>query len=191
MALPAKKFYTPEEYLALEETAEYKSEYCNGEIFAMAGGSTNHHRIVVNVSAALHAAFRDTPCEVFASDVRLLTPSGLYTYPDVMVVCGKIEFAEGRNDTITNPVLIVEVWSESTKAYDRGDKFDLYRALTTLRDYVMIDQKTAHIEYFRRLEDRIWLLTDYRQMEGILKLDSIAVEIPMAEIYSKVDWTSA
>ena len=191
MAMPASKFYTPEEYLTLEEKADYKSEYYDGEIFAMAGASTNHNRIAGNVFAALHTAFKGKPCEVFSSDVRLLVkPNGLHTYPDVMVVCGQVEFAEERNDIITNPIVIVEVLSASTRDYDRGGKFTLYRDLATLQDYVLVDQAEAHVEHFHKLDDGTWLLREYRGLEGSLRLHALEFEMPMRDIYEKVDWES-
>ena len=188
MALPARKFYTPAEYLALEEAAESKSEYHNGEIYAMTGTSVNHNRIAGNVFAALHRALNRGPCEVFNNDMRLLAKSKeLYTHPDVSVVCGKIEFAQGRNDMITNPIVIVEVLSSATKNYDRGRKFDLYRAIKTLQDDVLIDQQRARIEYFQRLADGTWALEEYEGLEGKLHLRSIAVDLRIRDIYQRVE----
>ncbi len=140
MVAKPQKYHSPEEYLALEETAEYRSEYYRGEIFAMAGGSANHNRIARNLLIAFDDALEGKPYEAFITDMRLyVKKNGLYTYPDVMVVCGKLEFVKGRTDTLTNPVVIVEVLSESTEGYDRGTKFELYRAVDTLQDYVLID----------------------------------------------------
>ena len=144
-----KTYFTPEEYLDLEETAEYRSEYYQGEIFAMTGGTVNHNRIARDICQALTEDFEEKPCEVFMNDVRLLVQdNGLYTYPDLMVVCGDIVFAEGRDDTITNPIVLVGVLSKSTGDYDRGPKFELYRALDTLQDYVLVDQVKVHVEHF-------------------------------------------
>ena len=138
MLKPRKDYFTPEEYLALEEEAEYRSEYYQGEIFAMTGGSANHNTIAVNLCRSLDEAFDDKPCQVFINDMRLLVQdNGLYTYPDLMVVCGNIKFVAGRDDTVTNPIVVVEVLSKSTGSYDRGPKFELYRALHTLQDYVL------------------------------------------------------
>src|SRR6476646_3610732 len=129
--------YSPEEYLKLEELSEFKSEYYNGQIFPMAGGTPNHNRIAVNLGSAMNVALTDQDYDVFISDMRLWIPrAGLYTYPDVMVVAGELEFAEGRKDTITNPLVIVEVLSESTKNYDRGEKFEFYRTRHSFREYV-------------------------------------------------------
>ncbi len=184
-----KQYYTPEEYLALEEEADYKNEYYQGEIFAMSGASVNHNRIARNVVTVLGIAFETGSCEIFIGDVRLLVKkNGLYTYPDVMIVCGELEFAEGRDDTITNPIVIVEVLSKSTEGYDRGAKFELYRALPTLQDYVLVDQYKVHVEYFHKLDDGRWILQEFNQLEDTLPIESINYEIPLNRIYQKVDW---
>ena len=191
MVAKPQKYYSPEEYLALEEMADYRSEYYRGEIFAMAGGSANHNRIAGNLVIALQAALEGKPCETFVTDMRVLVKkNGLYTYPDVMVVCGRLEFVEGREDTMTNPVVIVEVLSKSTQDYDRGGKFQLYRAIDSLRDYVLIDQARVHIEYFHKLEDGRWLLTEFNEIEAMLKLESVDVEIPLSRVYQRVEWES-
>jgi len=182
-------FYTVEEYFALEKLADYKSEYYQGEIFAMAGGSANHNRIARNVCVALSNALGSRPCEVFISDMRLLVePKGLYTYPDVMVVCGQLEFVEGRTDTITNPTVIVEVLSASTEAYDRGKKFEFYRTIETFEEYVLIDQERVQLEYFHRLDDKQWMLMALNDLTETVTLQSIEVEIPLDIIYRHVDW---
>lgn len=189
MLKPQKTYYTPEEYLALEEEAEYRSEYYQGEIFAMSGSSANHNRIAGNVYTAMISAFGGGPCEAFITDMRLLVKkNGLYTYPDVMVVCGGLEFAEGRDDTLTNPAVIVEVLSKSTEGYDRGAKFELYRALDSLQDYVLIDQHKIHVENFHKLEDGRWILQEYNRIEDMLVIESIDFEIPLQQIYQRVAW---
>jgi len=185
-----EKLITPEEYLAREAQAEYRSEFRNGEVFALAGGSVNHNQIVVNLAAAFSRFFQRKPCRVFATDVRLHIPhSGLYTYPDVMLVCGKIEFAPGREDTVTNPIVLVEVWSDSTQAYDRGAKFKLYRQIPTLQEYVMIDQTQPYVEHFRR-DGHFWVLETLEQMDAILTLPALECEMPLAVMYEKVEWQS-
>ncbi len=190
VALP-QKYYSPEEYLALEELADYRSEYYRGEIFAMAGGSANHNRIARNLVIALETELEGKPCEAFITDMRLLVKkNGLYTYPDVMVVCGKLQFVKGRTDTLTNPGVIIEVLSESTKDYDRGAKFELYRAIETLQDYVLIDQSRVHVEYFHKLEDGRWLLTEFNELEAVLKLESVGMEMPLSQIYQRVEGES-
>jgi len=190
MALRQQENYTPEEYLALEETADYRSEYFRGEIFAMSGGSANHNRIARNLVVRLDTAFADKPCEAFINDMRLLVKeNGLYTYPDVMAVCGQLEFVPDRTDTLTNPSLIIEVLSKSTAGYDRGAKFELYRALNSLQDYVLVDQAKIHVEHFHRLDDGRWLLQEFNELEDVLKIETIEFEISLTQIYQKVDWT--
>jgi len=190
MALRQQENYTPEEYLALEETADYRSEYFRGEIFAMSGGSANHNRIARNLVVGLDTAFADKPCEAFINDMRLLVKeNGLYTYPDVMAVCGQLEFVPDRTDTLTNPSLIIEVLSKSTAGYDRGAKFELYRALNSLQDYVLVDQAKIHVEHFHRLDDGRWLLQEFNELEDVLKIETIEFEISLTQIYQKVDWT--
>ncbi len=181
--------YTPEEYLALEEQAEYKNEYRRGQIVAMTGASLNHNRIVGNVYAALYNSLEIKSCEVFMSDLRLwIEQKELFTYPDVMGVCGAPEFLEDRTDTITNPKVIIEVLSKSTAGYDRGDKFQAYWTLGTFEEYVLIDQYRIHIEYFRRMSDKEWRLRILTKEVDILRLESVTVEIPVSKIYRNVTW---
>ena len=190
MIHPKQEFITPEEYLALEEKADHKSEYHDGEIFAMAGASVNHNQICVNLTSTFARLFGQKPCRVFMSDVRLhVQKSGLYTYPDVIVICGKVEYVPNRDDTITNPILIVEVWSDSTQAYDRGEKFAMYRQIPSLQEYVMIDQNRPYIEHFRR-EGHFWVLETLEQMEAILTLPSLNCEMPFSVIYERIEWES-
>ena len=185
-----QRFFTPEEYLSLEEKADQRSEYCNGEIFAMSGGSVNHNQIAINVMTALSRLFDRKPCRVFINDVRLhIKRSGLYTYPDVMVVCGKIEFVPGRDDTVLNPIVLVEVWSDSTKEYDRAEKFAMYRQIPSLQEYVMIDQTQPYVEHFHR-DGNFWVLETLEQIENVLILPSLECEIPLTTMYEKVEWQS-
>ncbi len=182
-----KKICTPEEYFALEEYADCKSEYFHGEIFAMAGGTANHNRITLNFANLLNTAFKGKSCEAFAIDVRIqIDKEKHYTYPDVVAVCGQIEFAEMRKDTIVNPILIAEVLSDATKDYDRGSKFTAYRNIKTLRDYVLIAQETVHIEYFSKENDGTWRLREYFDPQGILSVASLELSIPIREIYDRV-----
>ncbi len=184
-----EEHYTPEEYLALEEEAEYKSEYYQGEIFAMSGASVNHNRIIKNLIVLLESALENKPCEAFMGDVRLLVKeNGLYTYPDVVTVCGDLDFAPDRDDTITNPTVIIEVLSKSTEGYDRGAKFELYRALPTLQDYILVDQYKVHVEHFHKQEDARWILQEFNQLEDTLAIELVDFEISLQRIYQKVNW---
>ena len=190
MQKPATRYYTPEEYLALEETAEYKSEYYRGEIFAMAGASINHNRIVSNLNVILSQKLLKKNCEAFVSDMRLqVEPRDLFTYPDIIEVCGKPQFYQNRDDTITNPQIIFEILSESTKNYDRGEKFEFYRAIPTLREYVLVDQYKIHVEHFSIIETGKWILTEYDDVHHDLKLTAVDLTIPLQTIYSRVEFT--
>ncbi len=143
----SQRHYSLDEYFGIEEMSEARHEYFSGEIFAMSGGSRNHNEIALNLREPLNAVVRDRGCRTFVSDVRLKTPAGLYTYPDVMVICGKAELTGDRLETVTNPVVLAEVLSNATRDYDRGQKFDLYRSIPTLRDYLLTDQYSVFIEH--------------------------------------------
>jgi Uma2 family endonuclease len=162
-ALPQLKPYlTPEEYLALERQVETKSEYWGGEVYALAGASTNHTIIGANTLAELVMQLKGRPCTAHTNDLRIkVTRAGLYTYSDVVVVCGKAEFEDRSEDTLLNPTVLIEVLSPSTEAYDRGTKFEFYRTLESLYDYLLISQSKPIIEHFTRQPDDRWLLSTY------------------------------
>jgi len=186
-----KKNFTLAEYQAMEQVAEFKSEYYQGEIFAMSGGTADHSTIKLNLGAKLLALLDPKPCRVFDSDMRLLIePSGLYTYPDVMVICGKIEFVPKRKDEVTNPIVLVEVLSESTRDYDRGAKFNFYKQIPTLREYILVESEQPRIECYRRTQSDQWVIEMYENLEAAVKLESVACEIPLRQIYAKVSWLS-
>ena len=188
MSSQANKQYTPEEYLALERQAECKSEYYAGEIFAMAGASRWHNLIVANVIGELRSQLKGRPCTTYPSDMRLqISPTGLYTYPDVTVVCGDARFEDTQQDTLLNPTLIVEVLSESTEAYDRGGKFAHYRKLASLMEYVLITQTKPHVEHYVRQPDNRWLLAEADSLHHTLHLPSIDCHLSLAEVYDKVE----
>lgn len=192
MSLQPKPRLTPEDYLALERSADFKSEYFDGEIFAMTGASEPHNLIVINTIRELSAQLKKQPCKVYANDMRVkVDPTGLYTYPDVVVVCGKAQLEDAHLDTLLNPTLIVEVLSDSTEAYDRGRKFEHYRKLESLAEYVLIAQHQPHVESYRRQPDHHWLLTECSGLDGALRLESIDCELALAEIYDKVELQSA
>ncbi len=192
MVQRAHKVFTPKEYLAQEEAADTRSEYYRGQIFAMSGGTPAHNAIVLNVGSELRQAFRKSPCQAFVTDQRILVEkNGLYTYPDAVVVCGEFQLASGRKDTITNPVLIVEVLSESTRDYDRGDKFKLYRAIPTLQHYILIDQDEVRVEHYRKHKND-WVIESYTRMSDALtiKLGEKIVKLRVRDIYEKVDFST-
>jgi Uma2 family endonuclease len=141
-----KSFLTPEQYLEIERPAERKSEYYNGEMFAMAGAKRAHNLLVTNLLAGLHRQLRSRPCEVYPSDMRVrVSATGLYTYPDIVAVCGEQQFLDDTEDTLLNPGLLVEVLSPSTEAYDRGRKFEQYKTLDSLREYMLVASERIHV----------------------------------------------
>jgi len=185
----AEKFISPQEYFAMEEAAEYKSEYYQGEIFAMSGASFNHNVIAGNTFTALHNSLSDSDCIVFTSDMKIqVDRESHYTYPDISIACGEIEFAENRKDVIANPLVIIEILSDSTKDYDRGSKFTAYRNIASLKDYILIDQYSYHIEYFHKDESGKWSLDEFKNMGDTFKISSINVELSLKKIYNRVKW---
>lgn len=184
-----KKNYTPAEYLELEIGSQERHEYIDGDIVLMVGGMPNHNRIILNIAAALNFALKRQPYDVFVTDQRLWIPrKRIYTYPDVMVIQGALQLQEGRRDTITNPVMIVEVLSDSTAAYDRGDKFAAYRTLPTFQEYLLIDQYNLHVEQYYKTEPRQWIFSEYDGEAAVLHLNSVPFEISFADLYDKVDF---
>jgi len=190
LAETLKRQYTPEEYLQLEESAEYKSEYRDGEIVAMTGGTSNHNQIALNFAAYLKFALRGQNYKIYIGDMRLWIPRyRQHTYPDVMGIEGKPIFTEKNTTTVTNPSLIVEVLSKSTKNYDAGDKFLYYRSVPEFREYILIDQERHHVMQYNKTEDKKWLLSEYESEDAVLALNSINFEIKFREIYEQVDFT--
>jgi len=188
MSLQPKTRFAPEEYLALERKAECKSEYFNGEIFAMSGATPQHVLIVTNVVSELRGQLKSRPCTVYSTDLRLkVSATGLYTYPDVIVVCGEPQFDDDQKDTLLNPTLIVEVLSDSTKDYDRGGKFEQYRMLKSFIEYVLIAQAKHHVEHFVRQPDNHWLFSETNRVEDTLELSSIGCNLALTEVYDKVE----
>jgi Uma2 family endonuclease len=186
MATASKPYYTEAEYLARERHATYKSEYYRGEIFAMAGATREHNLVAVNVASILREQLRATNCETYPSDMRVRLPSGLYTYPDVSVACGEPTFLDDVVDTLLNPIVIVEVLSESTEAYDRGEKSKQYRRLESLAHYVLIDSEKAHIEVYTRQPNLRWMLSEAEGLEAAIDLPAINCRLTLSEVYSKV-----
>jgi Uma2 family endonuclease len=181
--------YTPEQYLVMERKADFKSEYDGGFITAMAGGSREHNTIALNTAGEIRAQLKSRPCEVYMSDVRLcVSTTGLYTYPDVMAVCGEPRFQDDDVDTLLNPTMIVELLSETTESYDRGRKFGHYRRLPSLQEYVLIAQNEVKVERYVRQGDD-WLLSELSDLDDTLRLTSIDCAIPLREIYAKVEFS--
>lgn len=177
------------DYYELERSAAFKSEFCDGEMFAMAGGSPAHSLIATNLGAELRSALRGRPCVPYNADLRVKIPdSGLITYPDLSVICGPLEFAFPADDTVTNPSLVVEVLSPSTEAYDRGRKFENYRRLRSLREYLLVRQDEPHVELFIRQPDESWLLREATGMDARLELPALKIALALAEIYLNVEF---
>lgn len=190
MSAQPQTYYTPEQYLEMERQAPYKSEYYRGEIFAMAGATTRHNVVSDNLSANLNMALRKKGCRTMSSDQRILTrhTDGLYSYPDIVIVCGKPQFSDLYKDTVMNPIVIVEVLSKSTEGYDRGDKFLLYRQLESLKEYVLVDSKKTHAEVYRKNEEGFWLLaSEAIDIQESIYLKSVDVTLPMEEVYLNTD----
>jgi len=185
----AKKYFTAHEYLELEESAEYKSEYYKGEIFAMAGGSINHNQITMNVGSQLTQYQPHHKCRSFATELKLwIEELDFFAYPDLMIICEKPKFYPARTDIILNPLIIIEVLSRSTEAYDRGKKFQFYRSLPSFQEYILIDQYSVHIDQFYMNSQGKWILTDYNDIKDQLKFSKIDFEIPLEKIYALVDF---
>jgi Uma2 family endonuclease len=188
MSALEKTYVTPEQYLERERQAAFKSEYYGGEIFAMTGASEVHNLIAGNIFALLWMQMRGRPCKTYASGMRVqVARTTLYTYPDVSVVCGPVQFSDAQQDSVQNPSIIFEVLSPSTEDYDRGEKFALYRNCPTLTDYLLVSQELMRVEYYKRLDDGIWLMTEALGPEASVKLDSISSELRLADVYERVE----
>jgi Uma2 family endonuclease len=181
---------TAEEYLALDRAAEFRSEFIDGEIVAMSGGSLRHSALKINLAGEVRDALRGTPCRAFDSDLRVRVSPRMYTYPDLTVVCGKPMIADERQDILLNPKVIFEVLSPSTEFYDRGVKFRHYREIESLSDYILVDQDQARIEQFTRGDAHTWTFHDYKDASEMLRIESIGVSIPISHIYERVEFPS-
>jgi Uma2 family endonuclease len=181
--------FTPEQYLAMERKADFKSEYDGGFITAMAGASRKHNLISLNFASEIRSQLRSRPCEAYIGDMRLcVSPTRLYTYPDVMAVCGEGQYLDADVDTLLNPTMIAEVLSDSTESYDRGRKFGHYRQLASLQEYVLVAQDEVKVERFTRREDD-WVLSIFTSLDDTLRLSSIDCEIALREIYDRVEFS--
>jgi Uma2 family endonuclease len=186
------RHYTPEEYLSLEEKAEYKSEYRNGEIVPMTGGTTNHNEIAGNLYAHLKFALRQQNYRAYIGDVRLWIPRyRQYTYPDVMVIQGEPVYAAPGATTVMNPILIAEVLSKSTQNYDQGEKFMYYRSIPEMQEYILVDQNQYYVMQYTKTEDGKWLLSEYEGEDSTLRLSSISFEISLKDLYTGVNFNEA
>ena len=187
MSSERKTRLSPEEYLALERKAAVRSEYLDGDMVAMSGGSREHNLIVANIVRELTLRLKGRPCEVYPSNMRVkVSATGLYTYPDVVVVCGEPQFEDANVDTLLNATVAIEVLSDSTESYDRGVKFAHYRKIESLVEYVLVDQHAYRIEQYVRQPEGPWLRTDVTGLIGKLVLPSIQCSIQTSEVYERV-----
>lgn len=188
MSSLAQPKYTAEQYLDLERQAKQRNEFLDGHVFAMAGASRQHNLIAGNIFAEIRDQTRGRPCETYINDMRVrVRATGLYTYPDVVALCGEPSFEDAHQDTLLNPVVIIEVLSESTEAYDRGEKFAHYRRLESLSDYVLIAQDKVRVEHYAR-QGQQWILSEASDLSGAISLASIGCEIALRNIYERIEF---
>ena len=188
MPTAPKRLLTEEEYLAKERIADFKSEFYQGETFVMSRANWGHTLIKDNMAQEAGVALKGTGCQVLTSDLRVkVSPTGLYTYPDIVIVCDKPEFLDAKFDTLLNPRVIVEVLSESTEGYDRGTKFKLYRSLPSLQEYVLVSQDRPLIERYVRRETS-WDFSDVASLSETFEFAAVAVRVPLSEIYAGVEF---
>lgn len=178
---------TEEQYLALERAAESKSEFFDGEMFAMSGGSVRHAALQSNLQGELFAGLRGGECRVYGPDLRIRDSRRMYTYPDATVVCGKSVLADDQQDVLLNPTVIFEILSPTTETYDRGLKFQRYRTIATLQEYILVDQSQVRIEQYTRQDNHVWTLRDYQSMDETMTIASIGVSLSLAKIYDRVE----
>ncbi|MDJ0702589.1 MAG: Uma2 family endonuclease [Leptolyngbyaceae cyanobacterium MO_188.B28] len=189
MAIAANQLttHTAEDYLVLEIQSDIRNEYRNGEIVPRTGGAPEHNKIATALNAVLWFGLRGKPYSVFVTDQRLWIPAvDLYTYPDVMAIADPVELKPGRKDTVTNPLMIAEVLSDSTASYDRGDKFEAYRTIPTLQEYLLIAQDRYHVEQFVKQSEYQWLFTEYSGVDSKVTLSSMPVTLELRDLYANV-----
>lgn len=181
-----KHHQSPEEYLAIERRAKYKSEYVNGVVYALAGGSERHNLIVGNLVTELNIQLRKAPCRVYPSDLKVCAPnSKKFLYPDASIVYGEVRFIDDTRDVILNPILVVEVLSDSTVAFDRGEKFQSYQQIESLQEYLLVSQDEHVVEHYLRQENGHWLYTRVSGLEKIIDLPALKSQLPLSDIYNK------
>jgi Uma2 family endonuclease len=188
MSRKPKTFVSPDEYLSFERAAEHKSEYLDGQIFAMTGASREHNLITTNLVRELSLGLRGRDCEVYPSDMRVRIPSAnIYTYPDVVVVCGGPKFEDAALDTLLNPTLLVEVLSKSIESYDRTFKFAYYRTVESLAEYLLVAQDEYRVEHYSRQPDGRWAVEDHASREASVALASVGCTLRLTDVYERVE----
>ncbi|PZN72735.1 MAG: hypothetical protein DM484_23955 [Candidatus Methylumidiphilus alinenensis] len=179
---------TPEEYLAQERSAEFKSEYYHGKIYAMSGASREHNQISSNITASLVVKLLDKPCSVYANDMKVwIDKAHKYTYPDLIVACDPQHFEDEHTDVLLNPSVIIEILSDSTETYDRGLKFFHYQRIDSLCEYLLISQKFCHVEKYERQANNLWVYSEFHEMNDEVTINAINCKILLSEIYRKVN----
>ena len=190
MSTAPKTHLTAQEYLVIERNSEIRSEYFRGEMFAMTGASREHNVICMNVGRRLLEQFDGRSCEAYQSDMRVrVSETGLYTYPDVVAICGEPQFDDDHLDTLTDPQVIFEVFSDSTEGYVRGKKFQEYRELGSLRDYILISQKECVVERYTRQPDNQWLFWSTNKIADTLKIASIDCKLKLEDVYARIEFS--
>ena len=188
MSSDPRTLLTEEEYLAIERRTESRSEFYNGGMIALAGASRRHNVVVTNLVIALGTQLRDRSCNVYSNDMRVrVTNTGLFTYPDLVVTCGEEEFADDEQDTLLDPLVIFEVLSDSTEAYDRGKKFEHYQSIDSLSTYVLVAQDAPRIERYVRQEDgRTWVYTETHEADAVIGIEAVGCDLRLEDVYAKV-----
>ena len=187
-SIAARTYLTPEEYITAERKATLKSEYLSGEIVAMSGASNEHNLITMNTANGLYNQVTERGCRVYASDMRVGISQGVsYFYPDIAVTCDKPRFEDDVFDTLINPQVVIEVLSDSTANYDRGEKFRRYRQLESLQEYLLISQDQVHVEHYLR-QGKQWILSEFSALENAVPLVSIGAELSLNQIYRFVEF---
>lgn len=185
---PEENRITPEQYLVLERDSDIRNEYYAGEIFAMAGAGREHNQISANIVRILGNQLLERPCSVFSSDMKVkIQELEKYTYPDIVIACEQEEYEDENNDVLLNPLVIIEILSDSTEAYDRGDKFAHYQIISSFTEYLLVSQYFCRVEKFLRRRDDSWIYTKYHSMEDAVKIEAVNCDLPVAEVYRKVN----
>ena len=189
MSTAPTHYITPEEYLEQERRADFRSEYTGGEVFAMAGGTSSHNRITGNILSALRPQLRGKSCFVYANDMKVWIPDfAEFTYPDLALVCGEEQFRDQKRDVLLNPVLLVEVLSPTTSSYDRGEKFEKYRRISSFHEYILVAQDRARVEHYQWMDGGRWMLTFYTDLHSAVTFASVPVALRLADVYEDVQF---
>jgi Uma2 family endonuclease len=184
---PKYNYVSPEAYLAMERASEEKHEYYKGEVFAMSGASWEHNVIVKNINTLVLPFLKGKPCDMFGSDLRIHIPENtLYTYPDFSIICGEPETIDNEKDTVVKPSVIIEILSKSTRDYDRGTKFNLYRGIKTLKEYILIDSTSVCVEIYKHQPENSWQLTEFKKLSDSFFISTIGLTLQLKDIYEDV-----